>query len=153
MSRVAFEGWRVVDDKSFVKYQPGRGFYARSDESIEMNLPTHPTQKEKERLYETVHQHLNWYNKVATPYISAYSDEERAVQEADRRVSARKRNVVIYKIIVYAGRGVTFRSMRKLFDKVFEKDVPDFVGNNAEYEFIFLHCIPEDCIVGWEAIN
>ncbi|KAI0436702.1 hypothetical protein F4803DRAFT_208028 [Xylaria telfairii] len=145
MSEPCFQGWRIEDDDSHVKYWPGYGIRASSEESVRMN----PRNRfETEALYEKVQQHIDWYNKVPTPFISVYNDEGRAAQEANRRVRTGKRNVVAYEIVVHRSDNVIFRNMVKLFNKVLDEEIPEFVGNNAENEFIFLHWIPEDCVVG-----
>ncbi|KAI1316092.1 hypothetical protein F5Y16DRAFT_406904 [Xylariaceae sp. FL0255] len=131
MSKVIFEGWRVEDDSSHVRHRPGDGIHASSEEFVRMSPQS---RFETEILYEKVQQHMDWYNNVPTPFISAYGDEGRAVQEAERRVRAGKRKVAILTIVVRESHGVTFRKMKKLFDDVFEEEVPDFVGNNAEHE-------------------
>lgn len=72
MPEAVFEGWRVEDDDSHVQYRLGHGIQARSQEFVRMDPRD---QFEWDKLYEKVHQHIDWYNEVHTPFISVYNNE------------------------------------------------------------------------------
>ncbi len=133
-----FHGWRVEDASSRAQWTPN-GILSGSDDLVEFQANT---RQEKETLREAMLAHLDWGNRVDTPFISVYKSNYRAVKEANRRLDAGKANVVIHEIVIDEScRGrVQFRYVPKLmcaFDEGF---------TGAKYEFVFLHRIPPECV-------
>lgn len=139
-----FQGWRVEDASSRAKLKD-QGIVSGSSDEVNFWLNN---AKEVEDLREAMLAHLDWHNTRDTPFISVYKDMDRAEMEATRRMNAGKRNVVIHEILVDDGwRGrVQFRSVPKLMNTLGER-IPERAAHMAEYEVVFLHCIPWECVL------
>jgi hypothetical protein len=136
--------WRVEDDSSIACYRHRRGIYAGRGVPITFEAKS---EDERQELAYWLDLHLDWSNKIRTPFISVYNNRRRAEQEADRRADAGKSNVVIYEINVpdwdrSPRVPVEFRKVRKL-STALGVEIPPQAYRNSENEFVFLHHIPE----------
>lgn len=140
-----FHGFRVEDATSRAQWTSD-GIISGSDTSVTFSGRT---SEEKQELRMAVENHLNWYSSTDTPFISVYGDRNRAFQEARRRVNNGAEDVVVYEINVpFSLKGhVQFRLVPKLMREL-SAPIPEMAVRNAEFEFIFLHHIPPECIVG-----
>lgn len=105
------------------------------------------TAEEVEGLRKAMLAYLDWHNSRYTAFISIYKDMDRAMMEDIRRMNAGKRDVVIHEIHVgesWRSR-VQFRSVPKLMNTLGAK-IPQRAAHMAEYEVVFLHCSPEECV-------
>ena len=144
MARAPRKFWRVEDSRSRACYVEGEGIlaedlYARVDFDVEGAA-----------LRGHLERHLDWSNTRATPFVSVYSDEGTAELEAERRVDARKSDVVVYEIDVDCSyERVEYRNVRRLAG-VLAVEIEDKARNNSKYEWIFLHAVPDSAVVGWQ---
>ena len=101
------------------------------------------------RLLGQVERHLDWGNRVPTPFISMYCDGSVAFREANRRVREGKKDMRVYKVnIRESDERREYRNVR-LLAKGLNFDIPERAWNNSEYEYIFLHHVPDSAVVGW----
>ncbi|KAH7072735.1 hypothetical protein BKA63DRAFT_515577 [Paraphoma chrysanthemicola] len=140
--RAPREFFRVEDASSRASYIEGKGIYAEDDYTwVDFDSTG-------ARLFAQIGQHLQWANKHPTPFISAYSDEDVAWREAERRCLDGKKDVRIYTINTNRrGKAIEYRNIRRLAKKV-GLWIDDQAWNNSKYEYIFLHHIPKSMIVG-----
>ena len=80
--------YRVEDEDSDARYYPNAGIFAGA-RVIDINLNPYKDPS----LHEEVERHLDWRNRISSPFISVYSDQEVACKEAERRVKDGKMNV------------------------------------------------------------
>ncbi|PGH04000.1 hypothetical protein AJ79_07233 [Helicocarpus griseus UAMH5409] len=151
-NRIIFEGHRVEDDTSRAFYQHDLGIVAESNTFV----PTNPTNTAEYGYLKTlVMRHLDWDCRIPSPFISVYGDCEHAEREAERRARQGRHNVVLREIIVTEDDlPATCYSLQWLFvpellEDVLGCEVPDFVGGNADPEFLFVHHIPKECVCGF----
>jgi hypothetical protein len=138
--------YRVEDEHSRACYIGRPGIIAEdTDTSVDFR-------KQGIALLNQIAQHLDWSNRHPTPFISTYCEEKVARREAERRVIAGKRNVRIYKINMRAiarKERTEYRNIRLLAEKL-DFFIPDDAWHNSLHEYVFLHCIPDSVVVGWE---
>ena len=140
-----WNGYRVEDEISAASYVEGMGIIARSQQWV--------PKKDPKSLRRMLYNHLNWYNKNPTPFISVSANKSRAFREAERRQRDGKRNVVVYKISLN-GRGRQynvkyphFRHVDDLLDMA-RSPLPSYADYPCtEDEWLFFHCIPEEFII------
>ena len=101
------------------------------------------------RLLGQVGRHLDWENRVPTPFISMYCDEDVVRREAERRVREGKKDMRVYKINMRKSHERReYRNIRLLAERL-GFAIPERAWNNSEYEYIFLHYVPDSAVVGW----
>lgn len=138
--------FRVEDDSSIAFYMEGLGIFAALGEEW---VPLYPKGfKGMSILEQMVWDHLDWYNRTPTPFISASSNKDWALNEARRRQEAGKTNVVVYQIFrrQYHVKYPYFESVRTLLNRA-QSHIPshaDYPCTN--YEYLFLHHIPDEFI-------
>jgi hypothetical protein len=136
--------WRVEDEGSHCRYDEWDGILAGdTDTFINLNPKG---RKEEEALGGEVENHLIWGNKVPTVFISAYADEKRAYEEAERRRYRGRQQVIVYVIVPLRDYSMKYRSVRGLADRL-GVEIPEQAYRNSEYEYLFLHQIVPDAIV------
>ena len=135
--------FRVEDDESRARYRGRAGIFAEDRKTrVDFN-------SWDEELLSQVERHLEWRNRVPTPFISMYCDEGAAHREANRRIDREKDNVRVYKINMRRSHERReYRDLRRLADGL-DFDIPDCAWNNSKYEYIFLHHVPNSAVVGW----
>ena len=135
--------FRVEDKESRARYCGKNGLLAEdTDTWVDFN-------SWDEDLLSEVEAHLDWGNRVPTPFISMYCHKGVAFREAERRVRAGKKNVRVYKINTRKrDEDMEWRELRRLADNL-DFDIPDCALNNSEYEYIFLHHVPDSAVEGW----
>lgn len=72
--------YRVHDDSSATHFD-GDGFIAGDDQTMLRMFPRN--RWEAKKLSNALSGHLEWSNKTASPFISAYADFDTAVNSAD----------------------------------------------------------------------
>jgi hypothetical protein len=146
--RAPTDFFRVEDASSRASYVRGKGIFAENKHAwVDFG-------RAGARLRAQIEQHLRWANKRPTPFISAYSDEDVARDEAKRRCRDGKQDVRIYIIDTDRRRAaIAYRHICGVARKVGLR-IAKKAQNNAKYEYIFLHHIPEcmivDTIESWE---
>ena len=96
-----------------------------------------------------VERHLDWGNRVPTPFISMYCDKGVAHREAKRRVREGKKDVRVYTINMRRSDEYReYRNIRLLAERL-DFGIPERAWNDSEYEYIFLHHVPNSAVVGW----
>jgi hypothetical protein len=135
--------FRVEDKDSRARYFGEGGLFAEdTDTRIDFKSNNKSLLREVER-------HLDWGNRVPTPFISMYCDEDVALREANRRVEEGKEDVRVYEINMRrSAERREYRNIRRLAERL-ELDIPERAWNNSEYEYIFLHHVPDIAVVGW----
>lgn len=135
--------FRVEDEHSRARYSDEEGLFAEdTDTWVDFG-------SWDDRLLGQVERHLDWGNRIPTPFISMYCDEGVAHREANRRVREGKKNVRVYKINMRRSDDRReYRNIRLLAEKL-DFDIPECVWNNSEYEYIFLHHVLESAVMGW----
>ena len=84
--------FRVGDEDSRTRYSSEEGLFAESTDTwVDFKSVDG-------RLLGQVERHLDWGNRVPTPFISMYCDEGVAFREAKGRVGQRKKDVRVYKV-------------------------------------------------------
>ena len=135
--------FRVEDEHSRARYSDGKGLFAE-DTKTYVDFGSRDM-----RLLGEVERQLDWRNKIPTPFISMYCDKSVAYREAERRVRAGKNDVKVYKIDMRKSNGCTeYRNIRRLAKKL-GFHIPERAWNNSEFEYIFLHHVPNSAVVGW----
>ena len=77
-----------------------------------------------------------------------YCDEVVAHREAQRRVGEGK-DVRVYKINMWeSDERREYRNIR-LLAAMLDFDIAEHAWNNPEYQYIFLHHVPDSAVVGW----
>lgn len=140
--------YRVEDDESSARYIDGKGILA-ADRNSRVNF-----NRKGAFLRNHLARHLDWENRLPTPFASAYCNKRVAWTEAKRRVNAGKRNVTVYKMDMHArrkGERIEYRDIQLLAERL-EYDIPHKALHNSEYEYVFLHRIPQSVIVGWKVL-
>jgi hypothetical protein len=135
--------FRVEDRESRAQYFGKKGLFAEDTD----------TPVDFESLYLTlryqVERHLNWGNRVPTPFISMYCDKEVAFREARRRVRDKKKDVRVYVINMRkSAERREYRNIPVLARKLALK-IPNRARNNSKKEYIFLHHVPDSAVVDW----
>ncbi|KAH7395387.1 hypothetical protein DE146DRAFT_659918 [Phaeosphaeria sp. MPI-PUGE-AT-0046c] len=135
------ELFRVEDSDSSAIYVHRKGIFAGADRArVDFNST-------EDHLFRVLKKHLDWDNRSATPFISAYADKEAAKAEARRRKAEGKQDVRIYVINTNRrGAAVEYRNVRRLAKKV-GLFISKKAWHNSEHECIFLHHIPERMVV------
>lgn len=137
--------YRVHDESSATHFDED-GFVAGDHLPWLMMHPPRNPQEDKE-LFNALDEHLDWSSETASPFISAYADEDTAVNSAVARVNQGKEGVFIAVIDVEERREpLWFRHVPKLAKKVGLWIEPQ-AWNNSKYEYIFLNYIPGEVIV------
>ena len=135
--------FRVEDDESRARYYGRAGLFAEdTDTWVDFN-------SWDEDLLSEVEAHLDWGNRVPTPFISMYCNEKVAFREAERRVRAGKKKVRVYEINTRKrDEDMEWRNLRHLADNL-GFDIPDCALNNSKYEYIFLRHVPDSTVESW----
>ena len=134
--------FRVEDDESRARYYGRAGLFAE-DRNTRVDFDSWD-----EELLSEVEAHLDWGNRVPTPFISMYCDEDVAHREAERRVRAGKNNVRVYEIDMRGHKHREWRNVRRLAKRL-DLDIPKRALNNSKYEYIFLHHVPHSAVESW----
>jgi hypothetical protein len=134
--------FRVEDEDSRAQYSGEDGLFAEDTHTwVDFNWWDW-------RLRGQVERHLDWRNRVPTPFISMYCDEAVAHREVKRRVEEGKKDVRVYMINMReSDERREYRNIRLAERLGF--DIPERAWNNSKYEYIFLHHVPESAVVGW----
>jgi hypothetical protein len=133
--------FRVESKTSCARRRGRRGILAQKRSTLRFS-PDCP------EILEMVLDHLYWRSKIPSPFISVYSDLDRAEQEADRRVKDRHEDIVIWVIDTNLAKYKTqYRNLRR-FAKKGGVEIPKFAQHNSEHEWLFLNKIPDAMIVG-----
>ncbi|KAI0423633.1 hypothetical protein F5Y09DRAFT_203351 [Xylaria sp. FL1042] len=132
--------WRVEDEHSRARTTESNGIQVAAYTDVDFGQMS-------AELRECLARHLDWSDRTRSPFISAYSDEEAAYREADRRRRRGKRDVTITEINIeempYGT--VQYRNVRNLA-KNLNLWIEEEAWNNSLYEYVFLRQIPEDAI-------
>ncbi|KAF2185814.1 hypothetical protein K469DRAFT_707480 [Zopfia rhizophila CBS 207.26] len=135
--------FRVEDEDSRARYSGEEGLFAEATDTWVDFKSWDWT------LLGQVERHLDWGNRVPTPFISMYCDEGVAHREAKRCVGEGKKDVRVYKINMRrSDERREYRNIRLLAERL-NFDIPERAWNNSEYEYIFLHHVPDSAVVGW----
>jgi hypothetical protein len=139
--------FRVEDENSQARTLPGRGVMA-GDTNAEITFDP-LCDWEENTLRRSLSDHLDWSYRYPTPFISAYSDEATAVEEAERRKQRGMRHVTITVIdVAEAWEEVEGIEVRMLADGL-RLWIPEEAWNNSKYEYVFLHRIPERAVIDY----
>jgi hypothetical protein len=135
---------RVEDSSSRAQWNPRRGIHAGLARS---GADFHATRGSGLALLEEhLRNHVDWYNTHETPFISTYNSYRAAYAEAFRRIRCGKKDVIIIWIdVTRAHKKVQYRNMRTLARKL-GITIPPRAWHNSEFEFVFLHHIPDSAI-------
>ncbi|KAM0714211.1 hypothetical protein Q7P37_009998 [Cladosporium fusiforme] len=132
--------FRVESDSSRARWRERKGIVARKKTALSFRRAC-------PEFLEMVENHLDWGSGVPSPFISVYSEMQRAQQEADRRMEEGHNGVVIWEIDTYKARNkVEYRNLRPFTEK-YGIHIPGRALNNSKYEWIFLNRIPDAMIV------
>jgi hypothetical protein len=135
--------FRVEDEDSRARYSGEEGLFTE-DTDTWVDFKSWDW-----RLLGQVERHLDWGNRVPTPFISMYCDEGVTQREAKRRVGEGKKDVRVYKINMRrSDERREYRNIRLLAERL-DFDIPERAWNNSEYEYIFPHYVPDSAVVGW----
>ncbi|OSS54036.1 hypothetical protein B5807_01454 [Epicoccum nigrum] len=142
MARAPRKFWRVEDSSSRACYTEGEGILAEAtDTAVSFG-------RQGTALRAQLRRHLDWSNRRRTPFVSVYSDRRAAWREAERRVAAGKRHVVVYKIDVDCScERVEYRHVQLLAETL-RLRIAYRAWNNSKYEWVFLHAVPDSAVVG-----
>lgn len=100
-------------------------------------------------LREAVENHLNWQNRVATPFISLYRSKWAAMHEAHRRIEEGKESVRVYTIDMRRiGKYRKCYHIQPLAKKL-DVYIPNYRWENSKYEYILLHRVPAKAVLDW----
>jgi hypothetical protein len=134
--------YRVEDEDSSARYIAGKGIIAGDEKTVVRFA------NQGAALRAQVDQHLDWSNRNPTPFISTYCEESVAWEEVERRVKRGKKDVIIYKIDMDdTFERVQYRDVRLLAKKL-DLWITDDAWHNSKHEWIFLHRVPENAVVG-----
>ena len=135
--------FRVEDEDSRARYVDEEGLFAEDTETwVDFN-------SWDRSLIRQVERHLDWGNRVPTPFISMYCHKGVAFREAERRVGDGKMEVGVYKINMRrSDERREYRNLRLLAERL-DIDIPECAWNNSKYEYIFLHDVPDSAVVDW----
>ena len=132
--------FRVEDEDSRARYFDGEGLFAE-DKNTRVDFRSCDR-----RLFGQVEKHLDWGNRVPTPFISMYCDEDVAHREARRRVREGK-DVRVYTVNMReSDERREYRNIRLLAERL-HFVIPEHAWNNSEYEYVFLHHVPDSAVV------
>lgn len=136
--------WRVEDSCSRAQWIPYRGIHAGLVRSgADFNARR---RRQVALLEQHLCNHADWYNRQETPFISTYNSYKAANAEALRRIRSGKKDVIIICIdVTRAHKKIQYRHMRTLAKKL-DVTIPPRAWHNSEFEFVFLHHIPESAI-------
>ena len=84
--------YRVFDDDSASQYHFNDGFRA-SDQNWDCN-----DWKNSEKMAEAIRRHLDWSNRIGTPFISTSASLEATRRETNRRYNQGKQNIRVAEI-------------------------------------------------------
>jgi hypothetical protein len=136
--------YRVEDEYSQARTAGGRGIWP-GDRHARVDFKARQGWKHK-ALVRHVMNHLDWGNRRPTPFISMYNDDTVAFEEAERRKRRGMRKVTITVVDVKKVYGrVKFRNVRQLAHRL-RCQIPEKAWHNSEYEYIFLHHIPDRAV-------
>lgn len=140
--------WRIQDEDSRATFDSEGNIVSGSDDDVTFDCKGWD---EWQDLGDAMERHLDWSNREDTPFISVYGDmayrDGWAELEARRRVHAGKKKVTLIKIVLEDGMDVQFRRVGPLMEEKLRRRIPPQAEHMAEYEFVFLHCIPAEAIV------
>ncbi|KAH0596039.1 hypothetical protein MHUMG1_05898 [Metarhizium humberi] len=138
--------YRVEDEQSQAVTTPGKGISAAGRADLNLSA-MHGNQAEELRW--NLQNHLDWSSNYESPFISAYDDEDVAFSIAEgRREKLGREHVTVTKIDVSKVHGqIEFRELRPLAERL-GVWIPDKAYHNSECEWIFLHDIPDEAVVG-----
>ncbi|OOF97586.1 hypothetical protein ASPCADRAFT_206391 [Aspergillus carbonarius ITEM 5010] len=144
--------WRVESDRSRAQYVKGKGILAESGRSV----PYNPRGwKETRQLGRGLMAHLDWSNRVPTPFVSVSSNRDWVFDQARRRCREGETGVRVYKIKVpdltsyhkKSGRRVTCMKLKTWLNRA-GCGIPEYADfQSSEDEYLFLHHIPKRLIV------
>ncbi|KAK8932782.1 hypothetical protein H634G_07096 [Metarhizium anisopliae BRIP 53293] len=138
--------YRVEDEHSQAVTTPGKGISAAGRADLNLSA-MHGNQAEELRW--NLQNHLDWSSNYESPFISAYDDEDVAFSIAEgRKEKLGREHVTVTKIDVSKVHGqIEFRELRPLAERL-GVWIPDKAYHNSECEWIFLHDIPDEAVVG-----
>jgi hypothetical protein len=132
--------FRVQDEYSQAQYREHRGILSKNQSNASFDPRLSKTR-------QTIQDHLDWASRKSSAFISVYSDWATANREARRRLADGHESVVIWKINTRKGHSIAqYRNIRLLALRC-RIWVPHKAWNNSEYEWLFLHRVPESMIV------
>lgn len=135
--------YRVEDKYSQARAADG-GIWAGERHAKVDFKATH--ERKPKALDRHVMNHLDWSNRRPTPFISMYKDYTVAFEEANRRKRRGMKKVTITEVDVRKVYGkVEYRNVRRLAHRL-QCRIPEKAWHNSEYEFIFLHHIPDRAV-------
>lgn len=102
-------------------------------------------QWENQKLSDALGGHLDWSNKTASPFISAYANWRNAIKSAVERVDQGKRRVFIVAINVEGCKNLWYRHVPKLAKEVGHRLKPQAL-NDLQDELMFFEQIPGEAI-------
>ena len=136
--------YRVEDEYSQARTADERGIWP-GDRHASVDFKARHGRKLK-ALVRHVMNHLDWSNRRPTPFISMYNDDTVAFEEAKRRKRRGMKKVTITVVDVRkVYRRVQFRNVRLLARRL-RCRIPEKAWHNSEYEYIFLHHIPDRAV-------
>ena len=136
--------WRVQDEHSQSRYDERWGMLAGDPHS---SIDFNPRGWEEEDVFiNELENHLDWGNREPTVFISVYTDEDRAYEEAERRMERGRQQVVVHEIVPLRDHSMEYRSVRGLAEW-WGVEIPEEAYRNSEYEYVFLHQIVPEAVV------
>jgi len=145
------ELYRVFDDSSTSQYDEQDGFVA-GNSHLRLKMSRHWSEWQKDMLIEALDNHLDWYNRNPTPFISVYSSKSAAYASANGRINDGKMGV----IVAYIDGSKLFRgSLRKVWKLAEELGyyIPDKALDNSKSEWIVLQQIPSESVHHLQYMN
>ena len=127
--------YRVFDDQSVSKWDEDDGFIA--------GWPDRPFDPSRHGARKVVEEHMDWSNRTLTPFISATSSPQKAVQYARQREEMGRSGVFIAEIDATRGR-LSIYHMQSLVRSTRAYVPPE--GWN-KYEYLILREIPTEAII------
>ena len=142
MTPVVF--YRVHDDSSATHFDEYDGFIAGDNQTWLKMIPRNDW--EVERLRNTLCRHLDWSNRTASPFISAYADFDAAFNSATARKGQGKRGIIIARIDVQRSCERMWCWNVRAVAKQVDLWIKPQAWNNSEYEYLFLNHIPTETV-------
>jgi hypothetical protein len=134
--------FRVQDEYSQAQYHEHGGILSRNQSNASFDPQLSSTR-------QMILDHLDWASREPSVFISVYSDWTTALRNARRRLAGGYQDVVIWKIDTRRGCEMTqYRNIRHLARRC-GIWVPQKAWNNSEYEWLFLHRVPDSMVVGY----
>jgi hypothetical protein len=135
--------YRVEDEGSQAITRPRKGVSAPGRAKIDFDASDGRALRDLKR---NVKNHIDWRSRYTSSLISTYDDAKVAFKEAERRMRCGRRNVTITVIDVRkVFWQVQYRNLRLLADR-WSIRIPRKAWHNSEYEYIFLHYIPQRAV-------